>query len=60
MVGFDKAQQLTDISKPTLRRYAAEGRIKVIRVGRRVLIPIEELRRFIGLDAEEEKKAAAH
>lgn len=36
---LNEAARILGISRPTLRRYADEGKIPVIRVGTRVLVP---------------------
>ena len=42
-VSFEKASQLTSISKSTLRRAAKNGVLKTISFGRRRIIPYHEL-----------------
>lgn len=42
-VSFEKASQLTSISKNTLRRAAKNGVLKTIRFGRRRIIPYAAL-----------------
>lgn len=46
-VDFKTGSKLTSLSPFTLRKYAREGKLKVTRCGRRVLIPYEELQRLI-------------
>lgn len=52
-VSFERASELTDISKNSLRRYARSGRLKTTRVGRRRIIPFGALRDLVqnGLDS---------
>jgi excisionase family DNA binding protein len=45
-VDFEKAEEMTGVSRFTLRKYVKTGRLKVVRVGRRVVIPISELERM--------------
>jgi len=45
-VDYEKAEELTGVSRFTLRKYAKTGRLKVVRVGRRVVVPITELERM--------------
>jgi excisionase family DNA binding protein len=42
-VSFERASQLTSISKSTLRRAAKNGVLKTISFGRRRIIPYHEL-----------------
>jgi excisionase family DNA binding protein len=43
----DAAVQLGGLHESTLRRWIAEGRLEALRLGRRVVITEEELRRFV-------------
>jgi excisionase family DNA binding protein len=45
-VDFEKAEEMTGVSRFTLRKYVKTGRLKVVRVGRRVVIPISELEKM--------------
>jgi excisionase family DNA binding protein len=45
-VSFEEAEKATGVSRFTLRKFAKKGRLKVVRVGRRVVIPISELERM--------------
>ena len=45
-VDFEVAEQMTGVSRFTLRKYVKTGRLKVVRVGRRVVLPISELERM--------------
>lgn len=56
-VNFARASALTSLSKVTLRRFAKTGQIRVVRVGRRVLIPIAALESLINSGIEAKKVA---
>ena len=45
-VSFEEAEKATGVSRFTLRKFAKSGRLKVVRVGRRVVVPISELERM--------------
>ena len=45
-VGLREASEMTGISRFTFAKMARLGRIKPVRVGRRVLISVAELQRF--------------
>ena len=45
-VSFEEAEKATGVSRFTLRKFAKSGRLKVVRVGRRVVVPIAELERM--------------
>ena len=45
-VDFETAEQMTGVSRFTLRKYVKAGRLKVARVGRRVVVPVTELERM--------------
>ncbi len=47
LLGFDEAARRLALSKRTIERLAAQGAVRVIRIGRRRLIEVDELRRFI-------------
>jgi excisionase family DNA binding protein len=42
-----EAAEALGVHPHTLRRLIAEGRIDVVRVGRRVLVPVAEIERFL-------------
>lgn len=42
-VDIREAGRLTSLSPHTIRAYVRKGRIRAVRVGRRVLVPIESL-----------------
>ena len=44
-VGINEAAKLTRLSPWTIRAYVARGMIRSVRFGKRVLIPMEALRR---------------
>jgi len=46
-VGLKRAAILSGLSERTLRYYASSGRLRVCRVGRRLLIPLSSLREFV-------------
>lgn len=46
-VSVDKAQELTGLSRWTWRNYAYTGKISSSKVGSRLLIPMDEIRRII-------------
>jgi excisionase family DNA binding protein len=46
-VGLQEAQEMTGISHFTFRRMVKHGKIKAVRVGRRVLIPVAELEKLV-------------
>jgi excisionase family DNA binding protein len=46
-VSFKEAAEITSVSRSTLRRQAASGRLKTIRLGRRRVIPFEALKDLI-------------
>ena len=45
-VDFETAEEMTGVSRFTLKKYVKTGRLKVVRVGRRVVVPISELERM--------------
>ncbi|HEY6814243.1 MAG TPA: helix-turn-helix domain-containing protein [Croceibacterium sp.] len=49
-VSVDEAAKATSLSKPTINRYIASGKIKSRKVGRRRLIDAESLRKFVGAE----------
>jgi excisionase family DNA binding protein len=55
-VSFARAAELTSISKSSLRRYAREGRLKVVRCGRRRIVPFTALTELLrdGLNSSPE------
>jgi excisionase family DNA binding protein len=46
-VGLEEAQEITGISSHTFRKLVRNGKIKAARVGRRILIPISELKKLV-------------
>jgi excisionase family DNA binding protein len=46
-VDLREAARLTSLSMRSLRRYIKTGRIRGVRIGRRVLIPLDSLRRLL-------------
>jgi excisionase family DNA binding protein len=47
--GLHDAARLSGLSRATLRRRAAEGRLKLVRVGGRTLIPADSLKRLLDI-----------
>jgi excisionase family DNA binding protein len=47
-VGVKKAAEVLDISPHTIRKMIRTGQVKASRIGRRVIISTEELRRLLG------------
>ena len=45
-VGLHEAQEITGLSNVTLRRLVKGGKIRAVRVGRRILFPLSELERL--------------
>ena len=52
-VDLREASRLTSLSVRTLRRYAQTGRLPVVRVGRRILVPLESLRTLVRSDSQQ-------
>jgi excisionase family DNA binding protein len=50
-VDFEKAEEMTGVSRFTLRKYVKTGRLKVVRVGRRVVVPVSELEKMFSTGA---------
>lgn len=46
-VSVPEAARLTSLSRGTIRNYARIGRIKVIKVGRRTIVPIATLQDLV-------------
>jgi excisionase family DNA binding protein len=46
-VTIAEAARMTTLSKGSIRNHAKSGRIKVARVGRRVLVPVASLERLL-------------
>ena len=46
-VGVDTAEAMTDVSRWTWRRWAYDRRIASIKLGKRLLIPVSEIRRVV-------------
>jgi excisionase family DNA binding protein len=46
-VSFLRASELTSLSRSTLRRFARDGRLKTVQLGRRRVIPMDALRDLI-------------
>jgi excisionase family DNA binding protein len=46
-VSFKEAAEITSVSRSTLRRYAKDGRLRTVCVGRRRVIPFDALQDLI-------------
>lgn len=46
-MGVEQAEVLSGLSRWTWRHYAYEGRIASVKAGRRLLIPVSEIRRIL-------------
>lgn len=57
-VDVREAARLLSLSPHTIRAYISKGRIRAVRVGRRVLIPVVELERLVreGVPAQAEEQ----
>jgi excisionase family DNA binding protein len=53
-IGLKQAAELTGLSHWTLRQYIRDGKLKAIRIGRRVLIEPSELHRLVDAGRSEE------
>lgn len=47
LLGVDGAEHMSSISQWTWRKYCYSGRIASVKVGRRLLIPVSEIRRVM-------------
>ena len=50
-VNFRDAAAMTSLSVPTIHRRVADGTIKAVRIGGRIVIPVAELRRLVEGDS---------
>ncbi len=46
-VGIDQAAKLLSLSKRTVWKYISEGEIRSVRAGRRILLPMDSLDKFL-------------
>jgi hypothetical protein len=46
---LDDASRLSNLSRASLRRRAAEGRLKLVKVGGRTLVPADSLKRLLDI-----------
>ena len=46
-IGVDKAEQIYGLSRWTFRRWAYDGTISSVKLGRRLLVPVEEIERVV-------------
>ena len=51
-VDLKQAAALVSVSVHTLRRYVRQGKLRGTRIGRRVVIPLAELRRIVEITAK--------
>jgi excisionase family DNA binding protein len=58
-VDFEKAEEMTGISRFTLRKYVKTGRLRVVRVGRRVVVPVSELEKMFSPGAVSSLKSGS-
>jgi excisionase family DNA binding protein len=58
-VDIQEAGRLTSLSPFTIRAYIRQNKLRAVHVGRRVLVPVAELRRFVneGTDSLEKEMA---
>jgi excisionase family DNA binding protein len=58
-VDVQEAARLTSLSPYTVRAYIRQKKLRAVHVGRRVLVPLAELRRFVteGTDSTEKEMA---
>ena len=47
LVTLGRAAEELQVSRDTLRRLAAKGQLKVVRISRRVLVPTSEIARIV-------------
>lgn len=47
LYGVQEAQELTGISRWTWRRWAYDGRVASVKLGKRLLIPASEIQRLV-------------
>jgi phage antirepressor YoqD-like protein len=47
LVGIRKASKILDISENTLRQWLCYRRFPYVKVGRRTMVAVEDLRRFV-------------
>lgn len=57
-VSFDGAEELTGVSQYTFRKMVREGKLRVARIGRRIVIPMSELKRLLEPGAVSETSAS--
>jgi excisionase family DNA binding protein len=55
-VDIREAGRLTSLSPRTIRRYIKSGRIRAVRVGRRLLVPIDALRSVINQNSSRQNE----
>jgi hypothetical protein len=47
--GLEDAARISGLSRSSLRRRAAEGRLKLVKIGGRTLVPADSLKRLLGI-----------
>lgn len=47
LVTLERAAEELQVSRDTLRRLAASGQLKIVRISRRVLVPTSEITRIV-------------
>jgi excisionase family DNA binding protein len=57
-VSLRDAAGIVGLSTATLRRLAAAGRIRLVKVGGKNVVPVADLHRLIGSSAEADQRAA--
>ena len=55
LLDMREVERLTSLSRATLYRLIADGRLRTVHIGRSVRIPTSELRRFVGGLAEQDR-----
>jgi excisionase family DNA binding protein len=53
-VSIGRAAELTSLSKTSLRRFARNGRLRTVRLGRRVIVPYNALTELLQNDLGDE------
>ena len=55
--GIDRVAEVTGVSPHSIRRWISENRVRSVRLGGRVLVPVAEVERLVtsGLDTDREE-----
>jgi excisionase family DNA binding protein len=56
-VGLQEAESMTGISQHTFRKLVKRGKVRVARIGRRIVIPITELEKLVKPGAKLESQS---